>query len=71
LYKGARPVLFNMATGAFTDGVGSILPPAPGEEVPKEYVRQQLKRLGVGNVSEEELEYYAAGENIVWQVLCY
>lgn len=52
---------FRMATG----GCCPILPPAPGENVPKEYVRQQLKRLGVGNVSEEELEYYAAGEDIV------
>lgn len=58
-----------MATGVFSGGGGPILPPAPGEEVPKEYVRQQLRRLGVGNVSEEDLEYYAAGENIMsWAI---
>ena len=42
-----------------------IPPPKPGTPVPKEYVRQQLKLLGIKNVAEEDLESYAAGkENI-------
>ena len=43
---------------------GYIAPPVPGQPVPKEYVRQQLVRLGIRNVTEEELEFYAAGEDI-------
>ena len=39
-----------------------IPPPKPGTPVPKEYVRQQLKTLGIRNVTEEELEVYAAGK---------
>jgi len=42
---------------------GYIAPPVPGQPVPKEYVRQQLRRLGIRNVTEEELEFYAAGED--------
>lgn len=41
---------------------GPIAPPAPGQPVPKEYIKHQLRRLGIRNVSEDELEYYAAGE---------
>lgn len=37
-----------------------IPPPKPGTPVPKEYVRQQLKLLGIKNVAEEDLESYAA-----------
>ena len=38
-----------------------IPPPIPGHRVPKEYVRQQLNVLNIKNVTEEELEAYAAG----------
>lgn len=46
-----------------------IAPPMPGQTVPKEYVRQQLRKLGVMHVTEDELEYYAAGK-IVRLVEC-
>lgn len=39
-----------------------IPPPLPGYPVPKEYVRQQLNLLGIKNVTEEDLESYAAGK---------
>lgn len=39
-----------------------IPPPQPGVPVPKEYVRQQLNTLGIKNVTEEDLEAYAAGK---------
>lgn len=39
-----------------------IAPPMPGQPVPKEYVRQQLRKLGIKNVTKEEVEYYAAGK---------
>ena len=39
-----------------------IPPPIPGHRVPKEYVRQQLNVLNIKNVTEEELEAYAAGK---------
>ena len=39
-----------------------IIPPIPGQSVPKEYVRQQLYKLGINHVTEDELEYYAAGK---------
>lgn len=42
-----------------------IPPPKPGTPVPKEYVRQQLNTLGIRNVTEEEIESYAAGKTIV------
>ncbi len=41
-----------------------IPPPLPGHPVPKEYVRQQLNLLGIRNVTEEDIEAYAAGEEI-------
>jgi hypothetical protein len=41
-----------------------IPPPKPGAPVPKEYVRQQLNHLGIRNVTEEEVESYAAGESM-------
>ncbi len=43
-------------------GRTAIPPPLPGQFVPKEYVRQQLNKLGLHNVTEEEIESYAAGE---------
>lgn len=39
-----------------------IPPPQPGQPVPKEYVRQQLHLLGIKNISDKEVEAYAAGE---------
>lgn len=39
-----------------------IRPPKPGTPVPKEYVRQQLNTLGIRNVTEDEIESYAAGK---------
>lgn len=38
-----------------------IPPPMPGQQVPAEYVREQLDILGIKNVSEEDIESYAAG----------
>ena len=46
-------VFINMAT--------RIPPPKPGNLVSKDYVRQQLKLLGIKSVAEEDLESYAAG----------
>ena len=39
-----------------------VPPPRPGQPVPKEYVREQLDILGIKNVSEQEIESYAAGK---------
>lgn len=39
-----------------------VPPPRPGQPVPKEYVREQLDILGIRNVSEQEIESYAAGK---------
>ena len=39
-----------------------VAPPKLGQPVPKEYVRQQVRKLGIRNVSEEDLEHYAAGK---------
>ena len=50
-----------MAVPSYKATGSSIVPPLPGQVVPKEYVSQQLRKLGVKDVTEEELEYYAAG----------